>query len=253
MFKNIIVKKPGKSVVNGLTTSDLGTPIYEQALIQHQEYIKVMESCGVKVKVLEAQEAFPDSCFVEDPAVVTEKMAVITNPGAPTRNEETQDIKKALEEFYNDFEYIKSPGTLEGGDVMRVDNHFYIGLSTRTNEEGAKQLIKILEKYGFSGSIVQLKEMFHLKTGVNYIGDNTLLVAGEFIEHSDFRNFKKIIIDEDEMYAANCIRMNDYLVVPAGFPKTKRKLEQAGYNLKEVQMSEFQKIDGGLTCLSLRF
>jgi dimethylargininase len=253
MFKNIIVKKPGKSVVNGLTTSDLGTPIYEQALIQHQEYIKVMESCGVKVNVLEAQEAFPDSCFVEDPAVVTEKMAVITNPGAPTRNEETRDIKKALEEFYTDFEYIKFPGTLEGGDVMRVDNHFYIGLSTRTNEEGAKQLIEILVKYGFSGSIVQLKEMFHLKTGVNYIGDNTLLVAGEFIEHSDFKDFKKIIIDDDEMYAANCIRMNDYLVVPAGFPKTKRKLEQAGYNLKEVQMSEFQKIDGGLTCLSLRF
>lgn len=253
MFKNVIVKKPGRSVVNGLTTSHLGIPVYEKALLQHADYIQTMESCGVKVKILAADEEFPDSCFVEDPAVVTEKMAVITNPGAPTRNGETKAIKEALEEFYEAFEFIESPGTLEGGDVMRVENHFYIGLSTRTNAEGAKQFMAIIEKYGFSGSIVQLKEMFHLKTGVNYIGDNTLLVAGEFIEHGDFQDFQKIIIDEGEMYAANCIRMNECLVIPAGFPKTKKKLQDAGYRVKEVQMSEFQKIDGGLTCLSLRF
>ncbi|MEW5784032.1 MAG: arginine deiminase family protein [Bacillota bacterium] len=253
MFTKIIVKKPGRSVVDGLATSDLGKPDYEKALAQHQEYIRVMGSCAVSVKILEADEAYPDSCFVEDPAVVTEKMAVITNPGAPTRNGETEAIKEALEEFYDIFEYIKSPGTLEGGDIMRMENHFYIGLSTRTNLEGAHQLNDILIKYGYSASVVPLKKMFHLKTGVNYIGDNTLLVAGEFIEHKQFRNFKNITIDDDEMYAANCIRMNDFVVMPAGFPKTKNKLTAAGFTIKELPVSEFQKIDGGLSCLSLRF
>ncbi len=253
MFKNVIVKKPGKSVVDGLTTASLGKPVYETAYQQHASYIEVLKSCGVEAKVLEADEAFPDSCFVEDPAIVTEKVAIITNPGAQTRNGETTSIKAALEEFYTEFAYIKAPGTLEGGDVMRIEDHFYIGLSTRTNREGAEQLIKILEQYGYTGSVVELKEMFHLKTGVNFIGNNTVLVAGEFITHPDFEKFTKIVIDEDEMYAANCIRMNDYVVMPANFPKTKEKLLNAGFQIKENPMSEFQKIDGGLSCLSLRF
>ena len=253
MFRNIIVKRPGRSVVEGLTTSALGKPEYEKAVAQHDEYIRVMGSCGVIVKVLKADETYPDSCFVEDPAVVTEETAIITSPGAPSRKGETAAIKKALEEFYDNFEHINSPGTLEGGDVMRVENHLYVGLSNRTNAEGAQQFIEIIKKAGFSGSVVMVKEMFHLKTGVNYIGDNTLLVAGEFINHPDFQDFTKIIIAEDEMYAANCIRINDYVVMPAGFPKTKAKLQNGGFVVQEVHMSEFQKIDGGLSCLSLRF
>ncbi len=252
-FKQIIVKEPGKSVVNGLTTANLGKPDYEQAMRQHQEYIRVMQSCGVAVKILPPDEDYPDSCFVEDPAVVTEKMAVITNPGAPTRNGETAAIRQALEEFFDILEYIRAPGTLEGGDVLRVENHFYVGLSTRTNAAGASQFINIISKYGFAGSVVPLKEMFHLKTGVSYLGDNTLLVAGELIEHPQFSGFNKIVVDETEMYAANCIRVNDYVVMPAGFPKTEAKLLEAGFSIKKVPMGEFQKIDGGLSCLSLRF
>lgn len=253
MIKNMIVKKPGRSLVNGLTTADLGSPVYERALAQHAGYIKVMESCGVKVKVLEAEEAYPDGCFVEDPAVVTGKMAVITNPGAPSRKGERAAVKEALEEFYTNFEFIRDPGTLDGGDVMRVEGHFYVGLSTRTNEEGAKQFIGIMERHGYSGSVIQLAEMFHLKTGVNYLGDNTLLMAGEFIQHREFSGFNKIVVDDDEMYAANCLQVNGTLVAPAGFPKTRAKLLAAGYTLKEVNMTEFQKLDGGLSCLSLRF
>ncbi|HOL18263.1 MAG TPA: arginine deiminase family protein [Bacillota bacterium] len=252
-FKQIIVKEPGKSVVHGLTTANLGQPDYDKAILQHREYIRVLQSCGVEVKILPPDEDYPDSCFVEDPAVVTEKMAIITNPGAPSRNGETIAIKRALEEFFDIFEYIRAPGTLEGGDVMRVENHFYIGLSNRTNAAGANQFINIVSQYGFEGSVVPLKKMLLLKTGVNYIGDNTLLVAGEFIEHPQFCEFNQIVVDEDEMYAANCIRINDYVVMPAGFPKTEAKLVEAGFLIKKVHMSEFQKIDGGLSCLSLRF
>ncbi len=252
MFKNVIVRKPGRSIADGLTTSDLGIPVYEKALEQHGFYVETLKSCGVEAYVMEADEEFPDGCFVEDPAVVTEKVAVITNPGAETRNRETKKVEEALKNFYENFEYI-TEGTLEGGDVMRIEDHFYIGLSKRTNKAGAENLIAILEKYGYTGSIVELKEMFHLKTGVNFIEDNTILVAGEFIDNPDFNRFKKIIVEEDEMYAANCIRINDYVVMPADFPKMKLKLENAGFKIKEVPMKEFQKIDGGLSCLSLRF
>lgn len=252
MFKNIVVRRPASTIVNGLTTSDLGVPNYEKALEQHTEYIEILKTCDVEVKVLEADDRYPDSCFVEDPAVVTKDFAIITNPGAESRNGEKHIMKEGLKDYFNEFEYIVN-GTLEGGDVMQIGKHFYIGLSKRTNKEGAEEFISIVEKYGYTGEVVQLIEMFHLKTGVNYIGDNTVLVSGEFIEDKRFNTFNRIIINDDEMYAANCIRINDYLVMPADFPKTKKQLLDAGFKIKEVHMSEFQKIDGGLSCLSLRF
>lgn len=253
MFKNFIVRKPGKSVVDGQTTSDLGIPEFEKACKQHEQYIQTCKSCGVNVKIMDVDEQYPDGCFVEDPAVVTDRMAIITNPGVNTRQGEEIKVKEALTEFFSEFDHIKSPGHLEGGDVMQIEDHFYIGLSNRTNEEGAKQFIEIVEKHGYTGSVVKLKEMFHLKSGVNYIGDNRVLVAGEFITHPDFEKFEKILVDEDEMYAANCIRVNEYIIMPAGFAKLKKKLEDLNYNIKTVEMTEFQKIDGGLSCLSLRF
>ncbi len=252
MFKTIIVRKPASTVVSGLTTSDLGVPDYEKAKEQHNEYIEVLKACDVEIKILELDEKYPDSCFVEDPAVVTKDFAVITNPGAESRNGEKFIMEEGLEDYFDDFEHIVD-GTLEGGDVMQIGKHFYIGLSNRTNKKGAEEFIYIVEKYGYTGEVVQLIEMFHLKTGVNYIGDSTVLVSGEFIEDKRFDKFEKIIINDDEMYAANCIRVNDYLVMPADFPKTKKQLLDAGFKIKEVHMSEFQKIDGGLSCLSLRF
>lgn len=252
MFKNVIVRKPARTVVDGLTTSNLGKPVFDLASKQHSDYINVLKSCGVEVRILEADEEYPDSCFVEDPAVVTKEFAIITNPGARSRNGEKEIIRQGLKHYYDSYEYIDK-GTLEGGDVMLIDKHFYVGLSKRTNEDGAKSLIAIVKKYGYTGEIVKLKAMFHLKSGVNYIGDNTLLLAGEFITDQRFDTFKKLEIDKKEMYAANCIRINEYVIVPKNFPKTKLQLLEAGFKIKEVAMTEFEKIDGGLSCLSLRF
>ena len=134
-----------------------------------------------------------------------------------------------------------------------VKNHFYIGLSRRTNREGAKQLIKTLEKYGMSGSIVEMSEMLHLKSGLAYLEDNILLVTGEFINNLEFGKFNKIVVDEDETYSANCIRVNNYVLVPAGCPKTKEKIEKADFKTIVVDTSEYRKVNGGLSCLSLRF
>ena len=256
MFKNVIVRKPSKSICDGITSApELGKPNYENALKQHESYIETLKKCGVKVEVLESLDNFPDSCFMEDVAVVTKKCAIITNPGAQSRNKETEYVVETLKKYYDekDIHYIKSPGTLEGGDVMMVGDHFYVGKSARTNSEGIKQFIEILNKYDLSGSEVVLEKVLHLKTGVNYIENNTLLVSGEFIDKEEFKDYKKIIIPEDEAYASNCIWVNDCVIVPTGYPKVKKLIEDAGYKVLCTDTSEFKKIDGGLSCLSLRF
>ena len=188
MFKNAILRRPGHSLVNGITAApELGKPDYELAIKQHDAYIEALKSCGVEVTVLEADERFPDSCFVEDVAVCTKKFAMIAKPGASSRKGEEKEIIEVIKKYYNDIEYIKEPGTLEGGDVMMVKDHFYIGLSKRTNREGAEQLIKALKKYGMSGSIVEILEMLHLKSGLAYLEDNVLLITGEFINNLEFK------------------------------------------------------------------
>ena len=256
MFKNVIVKRPCSKITDGITSSpELGTPNYELALKQHDTYIEALKSCGVEVTVLEADENFPDSCFVEDTAVLTRKCAIITNPGAETRNKEVEAMIPVIKKFYSEdcIEYIKAPGTLEGGDVMMVGDHFYVGRSARTNEEGIRQFIEILEKYGLTGSEVELTEVLHLKTGVNYIENNNMLVSGEFINKPDFEKYNKYIIPAEEAYAANCIWVNDKVIVPANFPAVEKIVREAGYEVILVDTSEYRKIDGGLSCLSLRF
>ena len=256
MFKNVIVRRPSRSLVNGITSApELGKPDYELALKQHDNYIEALRDCGVEVTVLDADERYPDSCFVEDVAVLTKTCAIITNPGAETRKGEEKEMIETLKEFYpvDKIEYINTPGTIEGGDVMMVGDHFYVGLSARTNEEGAKQFIKALEKYGYTGSVVPLEEVLHLKTGLAYLENNNLLVSGEFVYREVFDKFNKIIIDESESYSANCIWVNDKVIVPEGYVKTQKAIEDAGYEVILVDTSEYRKLDGGLSCLSLRF
>ena len=253
MFKNVIVKKPCKAMVNGITSASLGKPDYELAMKQHEFYIETLKKCGVNVTVLEADENYPDSCFVEDVALCTRKCAIITNPGAASRNGEQKDMAKVLSKFYDNIEYIKNPGTVEAGDIMMIGDHFYIGLSARTNQEGADQMIAILRKYGLDGSVVPLKKVLHLKTGLSYIENNNLLIAGEFIEDPVFKSFNKIIVPPEEAYGANSIWLNGHVLVPAGYPKTQKAIEDLGYIVHVVDTSEFRKLDGGLSCLSLRF
>lgn len=253
-FKNAIVKKPSKKMVNGISTADLGKPNYSKALKQHENYIKTLKECGVEVEILGEDKRHPDSMFVEDPAIVTNKCAIITNLGAESRKGEEKDIKKVLKKYYpKNIHEIKDPGTLEGGDVMQVEDHFYIGISERTNKNGAKQLLDFLEKYDYSGTIVEFEDILHLKTGIAYIGDNTMLATDLLIDKKEFAKYNKIKVDNSEKYAANCIRVNDYVILPKGYTKTKESLIQNGFDVKTVDVSEFRKLDGGLSCLSLRF
>ena len=256
MFKNVIVRRPAKSLINGITSApELGKPDYELALKQHDAYIEALKECGVQVTVLEALEDYPDSCFVEDTAVLAKKCAIISNPGAETRRGESALMVDTIKKFYKDdqIEYMKSPGTMEGGDVMMVGDHFYIGLSARTNEEGCRQFKEALAKYGYTCSVVSLDEVLHLKTGVNYIENNNMLVSGEFIEKPDFKTYNKIIVPMEEAYGANCIWVNDTVIVPKGYPTVEKGVRDAGYKVIVTDTSEYRKLDGGLSCLSLRF
>jgi dimethylargininase len=240
-------------MIEGLSSANLGKPDYELACKQYENYIETLKKCGVEVSILDADENYPDSCFIEDVALCTKKCAIITRPGAVSRRAETEGIKEVLEKFYENIEFIKEPGTIEAGDIMMIGDHFYIGLSARTNEEGARQMIEILNKYGFTGSVVPLKKILHLKTGLAYLENNNLLVAGEFVDNSEFSKFNKIVIAEDDSYSANCIWVNGNVIIPAGYEKTKSAIEKLGYKVFVVDTSEFRKLDGGLSCLSLRF
>ena len=256
MFKNALTRLPGKSIICGITGAvNLGLPDYKKALAQHQQYIEALRLCNVEVAVLEPLEDFPDSCFIEDVAVLTPDCAIITSPGAVSRNREPLYVLDAIRRFYEPEQicFISSPGSVDGGDVMMAGSHFYIGHSNRTNLEGCRQFIQCLRKFGYTGEIVPVGRTLHLKTGMSYLENNNLLLSGELAGLAAFKGFNKIVVDIDEKPAANCIWVNGKVIIPAGNPKTKAVIEDAGYQTVAVDISEYQKLDGGLSCLSLRF
>jgi dimethylargininase len=250
MYTKAIVRRPGRNFAKGITTSNLGKPDFEKALEQHSAYCEALKGCGLELIVLEADERYPDGCFVEDTAIVTGEVAVIARPGAVSRMGEEAEISEILSEFRK-IETIKLPGTLDGGDVLRVENHFFIGISGRTNRDGARQLSAILSKYGYTASETEVGLGLHLKSGIAYLGKGNLICVEGFSKIAGSSGI--IISDQEESYSANCLRVNDFLLIPSGFPNSKKKIVELGYNIIELNMSEFRKMDGGLTCLSLLF
>ena len=253
LFKNALVRWPCRNMVNGLSTAALGRPDYEKALAQHEAYVQALRSCGLDVTVLAADETHADSVFVEDTAVLSERVAVIARPGVPSRLGEEKAVAAALRSHYPRLEAITAPGTLEGGDVFRAGDHFFIGISGRTNPEGARQLAKILQKQGYAATSVPLRAVLHLKTGVAYLENDRLLACGEFLDQPLLSGFQIVPVAVAEAYAANSVWINGRVLVPAGFPQTRKNIEAFGYEVVPVDVSEFRKLDGGLSCLSLRF
>lgn len=252
MFKTALVRKPSPSYSKGQTTSKLGVPEIKKALKQHAEYCEALIKCGLRVIEMEPEDSFPDSTFVEDAAVVIPEAAIITRPGHETRRGEEKTVANKLKELKN-LHFIKSPGTLDGGDILQAENHFFIGLSDRTNLEGARQLSEYLSIYNYTSSNIPVGEILHLKSGINYIGDNNMVMMERLLNLPQFSAYNKIPIIESETYAANCVLVNNYLIIASGFIDSKNKFIKAGYNIIELDVSEYEKMDGGLSCLSLRF
>jgi dimethylargininase len=255
-FTQAITRKPGESFAEGITSANLGKPHLELALDQHAAYRQALERCGLRVTTFEADERFPDSTFVEDTAILTPQMAVITRPGADSRKGEVDAVRAALEAHYQDVRSIEAPGTVDGGDICQAGDHFFIGVSARTNPEGARQLAGHLQAAGFTTSEIDIRStngLLHLKSGLTYLGNGTLLVCEALTGLPELFDYRVLVVPDEETYAANCIRVNDFVLFAAGFPQTAAMLAAEGFDLMLLDMSEFRKMDGGLSCLSLRF
>jgi dimethylargininase len=202
-------------------------------------------------------DRYPDGTFVEDTAVISGKMAVVTWPGAPTRQGEITSIEAALARYHDlELHRITAPGTVDGGDICQAGKHFFIGQSNRTNAEGARQLAAILASNAYTSSVIDIRHsgsLLHLKSGMTFLGDNRMLVVPEVPVSAELARYELLQVPAGEDYAANCIRVNDHVLLAAGYPRLAEMLERQGYVLISIETSEYRKMDGGLSCLSLRF
>ena len=256
LFTRAIVRVPGSNFADGLTTVDLGVPHLDQVLHQHALYCDALRECGVELTVLDPDPRHPDSTFVEDTAVLTPHAAILCRPGATSREAEVAAIRPVIDRFYSRILTIDPPGTVDGGDICEAGSHFFIGLSQRTNEEGACQLAAHLNALGCTASTIDIRAMktiLHLKSSISCVGDNTLVVMEEMAANPQFSRFDLLRVREKESYAANCIRVNDRVLLAEGYPRVCDDLVARGFSPLVLNMSEFQKMDGGLSCLSLRF
>jgi dimethylargininase len=255
-FKHAIVRTPGANYADGLTRVDLGPPSLALTLDQHAAYCAALRDCGLDLTVLPADPAYPDGTFVEDTAIVVHEGAILTRPGAASRLGEVDGVAAALRRFHPDAATIVEPGTVDGGDICEAGRHVFIGISHRTNGEGARQLAAWLATHGYTSSTVDIRAMdsiLHLKSGIACLAGERLLLIPELADHPAFTGYERVLLDADEIYAANAVQVNHKVLVASGYPKLAANLRALGYDLIELDMSEYAKLDGGLSCLSLRF
>lgn len=256
MFKHAIVRLPGFNFADGLTRVDLGLPVLARVLEQHARYCEALQQCGLALTVLPADPDYPDGTFVEDTAIVLPEGAILTRPGAPSRQGEVEAIRTALDNHYPALAEIVAPGSVDGGDICEAGRHVFIGLSHRSNADGAGQLGHWLAGQGYSSCTVDVRAMeaiLHLKSGMSWLGDGRLLVIAELAGHPALAAFEQVVVDADEAYAANAVRVNDHVLLASGYPRLQARLQGLGYSCLPLDMSEFARMDGGLSCLSLRF
>lgn len=227
------------------------TPIdLDRARLQHHAYVNALRELGCDVVALPAEPDLPDSVFVEDTAFILPEVAVITRPGADSRKPETESIIQALAPLIQ-LVYVQEPATVDGGDVLVLGKKIYIGLSTRSNQQAVDQLNERLANYGYSVMGVELRDCLHLKSAVSRVDDKTLLINKDWVNPSCFENFDRIDVDPSEPHAANCLPVGRSIIFPAAFPKTAAKLEERGYPVITLDVSELAKAEGAVTCCSL--
>lgn len=219
---------------------------------QHRDYQRALETLGCRLQTLPAEPELPDSVFVEDVAIVLDEVAVLTRPGALSRRAEVASVAEVLRR-YRPVLTIEEPGTLDGGDVLRVGRTLYVGESARSNAEGIAQLRELLAGHGYAVQGVPTRGCLHLKSAVTQLNDHTLLLQPEWVDRERFADFRVIEVDPAEPHAANVLRIGDALVMPAGFPRTRQRLLDAGFRVIAVDVSELQKAEGAVTCCSLVF
>lgn len=222
----------------------------ETARAQHREYVKALAALGCQVIELPAEPDLPDSVFVEDAAFILPECAVITRPGADSRKPEIESIVRALSPHLP-LLHVSEPATVDGGDVLVIGKKIYVGLSTRSNPAAVEQLQSMLGKFGYRVIGVEMRDCLHLKTAVTKVDEQTVLMNPKWIDVSRFEEYRKIEVDPDEPFAANCLPVNGAVIYPTAFPKTRAKLEALGYKIQPVTVDELAKAEGAVTCCSL--
>ena len=251
-FKNAIIRQPNKSIQNGLSSQNLH-PQYEIIAKEHSNYINAMEEAGLQIQLLESLEEYPDSIFVEDPALTYKSNVIILNPFDPSRNGEKNIIENEIKHLFDNILFVED-GFVEGGDILNINNHFIIGLSNRTNQLGAKNMSTILQGLGATVEICKTPDdILHFKSECSVIDDDTILVSNKMAQLDYLKsNYHLIELPLGEEGAANSLRINDKLLLPDGFEKAEEILSKK-YTIIKVKVDEIAKVDAGLSCMSLRY
>ena len=252
-FDSAIVRKPSPSVSKGLRAIDFGSPDYRQVLSEHDAYVEALKLAGVTVQVLDPLEGFPDSIFVEDPALVFTEGAILLRPGAKSRAGEVSAIAPTLQQHFDTVLQLPH-GHVDGGDILNTPAGVMIGTSERTSQTGAKSLIECLAQLGHKGMIFKTPDnVLHFKSDCSLLDETTILSTKRLAASGVFKDFNQLITPEGEEAAANALRVNDTVLIGEGFPGTLRLLKENGYQVVTLKVSEIAKIDAGLSCMSLRW
>lgn len=253
-FSRAITRRPAASIVNGLRAEDIGTPDLDRMLAAHAHYVATLKDTGAEVIELPPLEAYPDAQFVEDTALCLPQGAVLMRPGAPSRMGEVDEMAPTLAAHYDDLRRIKGPGHIEGGDILVTGREILVGRSERTDAAGVTELAAIVADWGHA-----LREVFtppgvlHFKTDCSLLDAETILSTKRLDASGCFEGYRVLHVAEGEEAAANSIRFNRLVLSPAGFPRTAEMLDKAGYEVVQIDNTQCAKLDGGMSCLSLRF
>jgi dimethylargininase len=223
-----------------------------KAMAQHKAYEDCLAGLGIRIVSLPTEPELPDAVFVEDPAVVVDEVAIISNMGAASRRPEASSLAEALS-HYRPIKFLTEPATLDGGDVLCAGRFVFVGLSQRTNQEGIAQLSELLRVYDYQVEPVAVTGCLHLKSACSYIGHNTILVNRSLIDAERFHGFELLDVPDEEPSAANALLVQDVVIIPASFPKTRVLLEERGFRVQTIDLSELQKAEAGVTCTSIIF
>ncbi len=252
-FHTAIMRRPPASAVNGIRATDRGAPDITRMASDHAAYVAAMGTAGLRVVVLEALEEFPDSHFVEDVALCLPEGIVMLRPGAPSREGEVAAMRPALAREGGEIHDINGPGTIEGGDILVTPKEILVGLSARTNREGAEELARIVARWGYRLRMCRTPAgVLHLKTDCALLDDETILATHRLAQSGALDSYRVLQVPYGEEAAANVVRVNDHVIMPAGFPRTEDMLSRAGYDILPLRNDEFALLDGGMSCLSLR-
>ena len=252
-FTNALVRAPARSVTHGLSTQPGPRPTFESIVSEHSRYVDALKVCGLSVEVLPPLEAYPDSIFIEDPALVFGAGAILLRPGAPTRYGEVKEIEDALRQRFGRVLSMQE-GFADGGDMLLTPTGMIIGLSSRTDRAGATELTRLLGQLGISSRVVNTPaDTLHLKSDCSLIAEDQVLCTAGLGASEIFASYRKLVVPDGEKQAANSLRVNGVILVGDAFPRTAELLQRAGYAIKKLPVNGIAKLDAGLSCMSLRW